>query len=59
MSERRNSRLEALIGGGWRPSIHGEFLDCYNKKSRGCISGSILTGISSRNMHYVVIKHGT
>lgn len=43
-----------LIAQGWTPTYHGEFLDLYNKRSQGGASSTILTGISSRNMHYVV-----
>jgi len=58
----KNKNLELLILQGWTPSYHGEFLDLYNKRSQGGVSSTILTGISSRNMHYVVeerndIKH--
>lgn len=53
----KNKKLERLILSGWRPSYHGEFLDCHNLRSVGGISSTILTGISSRNMHYVVIEH--
>ena len=37
--------------------MHGEFLDLYNKRTMGGVSSTILTGISSRNMHYVVIEY--
>ena len=53
----KNKNLEALIIAGWRPTKHGEFLDLYNKRTMGGESSTILTGISSRNMHYVVIEH--
>ena len=53
----KNQNLEALIIAGWRPTVHGEFLDLYNKRSMGGVSSTILTGISSRNMHYVVIEY--
>ena len=34
----KNQNLEALIIAGWRPTVHGEFLDLYNKRSMGgCI----------------------
>lgn len=50
----KNKNLEMLIAQGWTPTYHGEFLDLYNKRSQGGASSTILTGISSRNMHYVV-----
>lgn len=31
----KNQNLEALIIAGWRPTVHGEFLDLYNKRSMG------------------------
>jgi hypothetical protein len=52
----KNKNLEQMILNGWRPSFHGECLDCYNKRSTGKITSTILTGISYRNMHYVVIE---
>ena len=33
----KNQNLEALIIAGWRPTVHGEFLDLYNKRSMGGI----------------------
>ena len=53
----KNKNLEQLIMAGWRPTEHGEFLDLYNKRTMGGVSSTILTGISSRNMHYIVIEH--
>lgn len=43
-----------LIIAGWTPTINGEFLDLYNKRSMGGVSSTILTGICYRNMHYIV-----
>ena len=31
----KNKNLEALIIAGWRPTVHGEFLDLYNKRTMG------------------------
>lgn len=53
----KNQHLEKLILAGLRPTRHGEFLDLYNLRSVGGVSSTILTGISSRNMHFVVIEH--
>lgn len=49
--------LEQMVRDGWHPTRHGEFLDCYNHRSTGGVTSAILTGISSRNMHYIVIEH--
>ena len=39
---------------GWTPTMDGEFLDLYNKRTMGGVSSTILTGICYRNMHYIV-----
>ena len=53
----KSKKLEQLIMEGWKPTVHGEFLDLYNKRSMGGVASTITTGISSRNMHYVVIEY--
>ena len=40
------------IGGGQMQD--GDFLDCYNQTILRGVSGTILTGISFRCMHYVI-----
>lgn len=50
----KNKNLEQLILAGWTPTMDGEFLDLYNKRTMGGVSSTILTGICYRNMHYVV-----
>lgn len=53
--EPSNKRLEMFISKGWRPSIHGEFLDLYNQRSRGVVSGTIKARIDDSNS-FVVVK---
>lgn len=53
-----NKNLNKMIERGWRPSFHGEWLDCYNCRSRGNVAGTITTGISFRNNQFIVVKHG-
>ena len=50
----KNKNLELLILQGWTPTMDGEFLDLYNKRTMGGVSSTILTGICYRNMHYIV-----
>lgn len=52
----RSKHFEKFVESGWRPSYNGEFLDLYNQKSIGNVSGTILCGISYRNMHFVVVE---
>lgn len=50
----RNKRLEQLLQNRGGELQHGDFLDCYNQTFIRGVSGTILTGISFRNMHYVI-----
>lgn len=50
----RNKRLEMLLRSRGEELEDGDFLDCYNKTFIRGVSGTILTGISFRNMHYVI-----
>lgn len=51
MSNKRLEKFLALRGGELED---GDFLDCYNQTFSRGISGTILIGISFRNMHYVI-----
>lgn len=31
----KNKNLELLMAAGWTPTMHGEFLDLYNKRTMG------------------------
>lgn len=48
-----NSRLNAMIRGGWYPSCHGEMIDTYNKQTHRQLAVTILAGISARNHYFV------
>lgn len=49
-----NKRLETLLQNRGGILEDGDFLDCYNQTFIRGISGTILTGISFRCMHYVI-----
>ena len=48
----KNGVANFIRGGQLR---HGTFLDCYNQTISKDVSGTILTGISFRCMHYVSV----
>lgn len=51
-----NKGITELNGKGWKPVVHGEWIDAYNRTSNADgIAGTILTTISSDNMHWVAI----
>lgn len=49
-----NKRLAQLLRSKEKELKDGDFLDCYNQTFIRGVSGTILTGISFRNMHYVI-----
>lgn len=49
-----NKRLIKLLSDRGGELQDGDFLDCYNQTFSRNISGTILTGISYRCMHYVI-----
>ena len=55
---KRSKHFEKFVKDGWRPSYNGEFLDLYNQRSCGKVSGTILCGISYRNMHFIAVEYG-
>lgn len=50
----RNKRLEQLLRSRGEDLEDGDFLDCYNQTFSRGVSGTILTGINFRCMHYVI-----
>ena len=49
--------IERMFAAGYRPADNGEWLDAYNKTaSAEGVSGTILTGINYRNMHFVLVE---
>lgn len=54
----KSKHFEKFVKDGWRPSYNGEFLDLYNQRSCGKVSGTILCGISYRNMHFIAVEYG-
>lgn len=54
---RKNQNIEKMFGRGYRPTEPCEWIDTYNKTViKGGVCGTILTGISFRNMHYVILE---
>ena len=49
-----NKRLERLLSHRGGELQDADFLDCYNQTFSRGVSGTILTGINFRCMHYVV-----
>ncbi len=49
-----NKRLIKILENRGGQMQDGDFLDCYNQKILRGVSGTILTGISFRCMHYVI-----
>lgn len=49
-----NKRLIKLLQNRGGQMQDGDFLDCYNQTILRGVSGTILTGISFRCMHYVI-----
>ena len=49
-----NKRLERILLERGGQLEDGDFLDCYNQTISRDVSGTILTGISFRCMHYVI-----
>lgn len=49
-----NKRLIKLLQNRGGQMQDGDFLDCYNQQIIRGVSGTILTGISFRCMHYVI-----
>lgn len=49
-----NKRLEKMLLNKGGELQDGDFLDCYNQTFLRGVSGTILTGISFRCMHYVI-----
>lgn len=49
-----NKRLIKLLQNQGGQMQDGDFLDCYNQTILRGVSGTILTGISFRCMHYVI-----
>ena len=46
-----------MFAAGYRPRDKCEWIDAYNKTIyRGGTCGTILSGISQRNMHYIMIE---
>lgn len=50
-----NKRLLKLLNDRGGQIQHADFLDCYNQTIIREVSGTILTGISFRCMHYVAV----
>lgn len=54
---KKNKNIEQMFAQGYRPRDDCEWIDGYNKVAiRGGCCGTILSGISQRNMHYVIIE---
>lgn len=55
---KQNKNISLMFERGYRPEDSCEWIDAYNKTviRGGGLCGTILTGISSRNMHYVSIE---
>ena len=49
-----NKRLERILLNRGGELQDADFLDCYNQTFLRDVSGTILTGISFRCMHYVI-----
>lgn len=49
-----NKRLIQLLENRGGQLQDGDFLDCYNQTFNRGVSGTILTGINFRCMHYVI-----
>ena len=49
-----NKRLVQLLRNRGGEMLHADFLDCYNQTIIRGVSGTILTGIDFRCMHYVI-----
>lgn len=54
---KKNKNIEQMFTKGYRPRDKCEWIDGYNKVAirEGCC-GTILSGISQRNMHYVMVE---
>lgn len=52
-----NKRLQRMINKGLIPNRGGVWIDCLNQSCQEEIAGTITTGISLRNMHYVTDKN--
>jgi hypothetical protein len=50
-----NKRLLQLLANRGGEIQHADFLDCYNQAIIRGVSGTILTGINFRCMHYVAV----
>lgn len=46
--------IRTMIG-GYFPRNNPEWIDAYNKQAYPNVSGTILTGINYRNMHFVAV----
>lgn len=54
---KKNKNIEQMFADGYRPRDKCEWIDAYNKTIyRGGTCGTILSGISQRNMHYIMIE---
>ena len=54
---KQNKNISLMFAQGYRPEDSCEWIDAYNKTViRGGLCGTILIGISFRNMHFISVE---